>query len=120
MKCLNDKIPELNKIFDGLISDYHHVAKMDSKIMLNGVCCRWFDFESELDKVAKDSCSEEDAAYFKTFVHNFSNDIVELLCSGITVGSDTCTKLVLPEEKIEVTEEPISFIPGLLTILVNL
>lgn len=88
--------------------------------MLNGVCCRWFNFEAELDKVARGACSEEDAAYFKMFVHNFSNDIVELLCSGITIESDTCTNLVLPKEKIEVTEKPISFIPSLLTVLVNL
>ena len=117
---MNEEIPAMNKIFEEMINNYHHVAKMDSKVMLNGVCCKWFEFENDLVEISTHVCSEEDSKYFKTFVHNFSSDIVELLCSGITAESDTCNKLVLPKEKIEVKEKPVSFVPGLLQVLVNL
>lgn len=110
----------LNQAFGQLIDDYHHVAKMDSKVLLNGVCCKWFQLEAELGKQANEICSEEDAKYFKSFVHNFSNDIVELLCAGITMESVKCTELVLPEDKIKVDDKPVSFIPGLLEVLVSL
>jgi hypothetical protein len=120
MGCFNKAISEFDKEMSTFSDDYRRVMSLPKKQKITGICCRFLAFEERIIGLAKRTCDQSHSDYFARFLKDYSSDVGDLLCSGITTKSDSCKKLVLPESSNQQLEKTMSFIPPLLQILSQL
>ena len=117
MGCFNKAIQEFDKEMATFSEDYRRVMSLPKHQKIHGICCRFLAFQERIIELAKRTCDQTHSDYFARFLKDYSSDVGDLLCSGITTESESCKKLILTEAVSDQLEKTMSFIPPLLLIL---
>lgn len=117
MGCFNKASGEFDKDMATFSEDYRRVMSLRKEQKIHGICCRFLAFQERIIELAERTCNKTHSDYFARFLKDYSSDVGDLLCSGITTQSESCKKLVLPETVAGELEKTMSFIPPLLQIL---
>lgn len=120
MGCFNKAITEFDKEMAKFSDDYRLVMKLPKQQKITGICCRFLAFQERIIELSKKTCDQSRSDYFAQFLKDYSSDVGDLLCSGITTQSESCKKLILPTNGSQDLEKTMSFIPPLLQILSQL
>lgn len=99
-----------------------NILEADSKDRLPAVCCTFFDMKTRMAAAASSKCPKIDADYFAFFLDSFSEDTVDLLCSGLSPGSEKCVKALerIPQNVNGTRTEFTGFVLPLLLVLDSL
>ncbi|KAI1277981.1 hypothetical protein HDE_14541 [Halotydeus destructor] len=119
MKCNNQARSEMDAIMSNYVDMYRRVPFMATKDKLAGLCCAYYSTFEKLIAESRKHCSEAQAKYLYDFLHSFSIDTVELLCSNIAPNSATCRTIEYPEQTIG-EKASVSVMPALLVTLETL
>ena len=123
MGCFNKAIGDFNREMALFADDYRRVISLPKDQKIHGICCRFLAFEERIVALAKKTCSATHSDYMIRFLKDYSSDVGDLLCAGITTKSESCKKLRLPPSVNglqQPLEKTLSFIPPLLQILAQL
>lgn len=121
MGCFNKAINEFDKEMTLFADDYRRVMNLPKNKKITGICCRFLAFEERIVKLARKTCNVSRGDYFARFLRDYSADVGDLLCAGITTSSESCRKLILPDaEANSKLEKTLSFLPPLVQILSQL
>jgi hypothetical protein len=120
LKCVTKIHPLMNEAVEVMTQKFVTILEVDSKDRLPGVCCTFFKFKARLLTAAATKCPKVDVDYFQFFLDGFSGDVVDLLCNGLSHGSEKCTKTLEKIPPVNNSTGFTSFIPPLLLILDSL
>lgn len=117
--CFNQVAKEIGDEYKGLAERYQRSIHLeDTKLKIPSACCNFYRFVANTLAAGKKKCTKEQVDYLRFFMESFSGDVLDLLCAGITLESDKCTKLVLPHKNVTAgMPNNDSFLPSLLVLL---
>lgn len=122
MGCFNKAIHDFDREMGTFSDDYRRVMSLPKEQKITGICCRFLAFQERIFGLANKTCDQTHSDYFANFLKDYSSDVGDLLCAGITAQSESCKKLILPEKETgsQQLEKTMSFIPPLIQILSQL
>lgn len=122
LKCVTKIHDIMNEKAADMTQAFIDVLQLDVKDRLPGVCCTFFQFKANMTESAGKRCPKEDVDFFNFFQDGFSGDTVDLLCSGLSHGSEKCIQTLnkISRDENKTRTEFTFFIPPLLLVLDSL
>ena len=122
LKCVTKIHDIMNEEVANMTQTFIDVQEMNVKDRLPAVCCTFFKFKANMTESAAKKCPTEDVDFFNFFLDGFSGDTVDLLCSGLSHGSEKCIQVLnkISRDENKTRTEFLSFVPPLLLVLDSL
>ena len=117
--CFNKVKDQMSAEFNLLQENYQRsIFLTDNKKKIPSACCNFFATMKKVLEIGATQCTKDQVNYLKFFLESFSNDVLELLCAGITLESEKCKTLEIPPKNVTSSlVKNDSFMPALLVLL---